>query len=169
MKLLSVLALVFSSMSFATSIRPVALESIQTPVGRFQHERTAKIIRVALDGEVFGGTCGLELESESFTPGINYADCEWMTVKFMSPREMRRVVRLTKLAKLGAIQYPNPTGIHCMAMPTHSIRMTANNGSVFLKSAVLPCGSMIFNNSEAAQKLVQELNNLRSEYAGLNP
>lgn len=171
MKIFALLGLVVSSLSFATSIRPVALQSVDMPLHLHHDDSTAKIIRVALDGEVFGGTCGVRQGFSRPGPGvvshpiqINYNDCEWKTVKFMAPREMRQITRLTNLARRGEIQHPDPRGIHCLAIPMRSIKMDADNGSVFLKAGSFPCGFQTYNKSQAAQKLVQELNTLRGEY-----
>ena len=152
------------SMSFATSIRSTALESHQIPLRGFGKQ--AIVIRLAADGEAFGGACRLDgrnplrlRDSE-----INWASCEWQTIKFMTNQEMRRISRLTALARLGQIQYPDPRGLHCMAIPTQKIQMHANNGTVLLKAGTSPCGHLTYNKSRAAQELVEELQNLSATF-----
>lgn len=157
-KKLSLFALVLSSFSFATSIRPISLESIDTPLFLNQHDEAAKIIRVAYDGEVFGGTCAMKHGK------IDYSDCDWQTVKTLTRYEIREVANLVKDAKKGTIQHPKPGQIHCLAIPTHHLSMKADNGSTLLKAGAYPCGLSTYNTSNAAQELVGKLNKLRSEY-----
>lgn len=173
MKKWGFLAFLFSSMAFGTSIRPVALESVDMPLFLNRFDSTAKIIRVARDGEVFGGTCGVRVvfgrpRPDGVTPPhpvqIDYSDCDWTTVTYLSRHEIRQMDRRIALARLGAIQYPNPGGVHCLAVPSRSLHMTAGNGSVLLKSGTYPCGAQTTNTSLAARKLVEQLQELRAEY-----
>lgn len=153
-----VFGLFLSSFSFATSIRPVSLESVDTPLFLNQQEEGAKIIRVAYDGEVFGGTCGMRHGK------IDYSDCDWQTVKTLTRYEIREVAMLVKEAKKGQIQHPQPGQIYCLAIPTRHLTMKADNGSALLKAGAYPCGATSYNKSKAAQELVTKLNALRAEY-----
>lgn len=173
MKKLALFALVLSSMSFATSIRSVALESIDMPLRLHGTDSAAKIIRVAGDGEVFGGSCDVKVRFGLPGPGgvalgnpvfIDYSSCEWKTVKFMAPQDMRDISRDIRIARRGGIRHPQPGDVHCLAIPMRSIHMTADNGTVFLKSGSYPCGGSSFNVTKSAQSLVQVLNDLRTEY-----
>ena len=152
------------SMSFATSIRSTALESVQTPLRGFGKQ--AIVIRLAADGEAFGGACRVDGRNPLRPVGgeINWASCEWQTIKFMTNQEMRRINRLTLLARLGQIEYPDPFGIRCKAIPTQHIQMHASNGTVLLKSGAVPCGGLTYNKSHAAQELVEELQTLSATF-----
>ena len=152
------------SMSFATSIRSTALESVQIPLRGMG--KTAIVIRLAADGEAFGGACRLDGRNplRRRDDEINWASCEWQTIKFMTNQEMRRISRLTNLARLGEIHYPNPGGIHCLAIPSQKVEMRANNGSVLLKKGTAPCGYLTYNKSRAAQELVEELRDLSATF-----
>lgn len=178
MKKLSFLALFLSTLAFGTSIRPVALESVDTPLFSTRVDSEAKIIRVALDGEVFGGTCNMRVAfgrpgPDGLSPArppyvIDYSTCEWDTVTFLSRHDMRRITRQIDAARVGEIRYPQPGDLHCLAIPTRAISVTADNGTVLLKSGSYPCGSNTYNKSVAAQKLIEQLQSLRAEYEKLS-
>lgn len=167
MKKFALLALMVSSLSFATSIRSISVESIDTPLFLNGSDETAEIIRVAADGEVFGGTCGVEQSPIRIHPpqiNIDYSDCKWTTVKYLNRHEILKVSQWTKKAVTGAVVLPAPGTIYCMAMPTRHLSMTANNGTTLLREGNYPCAPQTYNSSDAAQKLVKLLNELRAEY-----
>ncbi len=155
------LGLVLSSLSFATSVRPLSLESVDVPLFLNQ-DADAKIIRVSID-EVHGGTCGM-------TQGkIDYSNCDWQLVKTLTRYEIREIANLIKDAKKGAIHPPKVGQLHCLAIPTRHLSMRADNNRILLKSGAYPCGTTTYNDSEAAKKLVTKLNGFRSEYNQLVP
>ena len=160
MKKLTLFAALMVSSLFATSIQKTALDSIELPLMAHADAR-AKIVRVADQGEVFGGVC--KVQGSYPRPAVDYFHCEWKTIKFFSAREMNDIRKNIDKARHGFIQHPDPRGIHCLAMPTISETKTAANGTVFLSSGTHPCGSYSFNTSVAASKLIEELNRLHSE------
>ena len=175
MKKLLVLSLIAAGASFGTSLKQadIRLQLAVTSVMEFHYlpvgQREATLITVDSFGDVVGARC---MEKSNPMLGVGrpyYFNCNHLAnVKHLSAREQRAMEVLIQQARYGEIQYPNPGAISCMAMPTRSDRYTADNGSVLLSTGTHPCGSVVFNSSRAAIKLVETLNKYERLYSTLH-
>lgn len=164
------LAILVAGASFATSIKVVdiRLQAVTTSVMDLHYlpvgKRPAIMITVDRRGEVVGAACSVEQGNP-----LLYSDYHNITVlDRLSNIEQQRIELLIALARKGEIQYPNPGGQHCLAMPTHSSLYNADNSKVFLEGGTYPCGGMTQNTSKAAVQLVKLLKKYEREYARIH-
>lgn len=157
------LIVLISGSSFATSLAPnIRLQGVVTPLIKFNHVAAEKVvstvIRIDSLGTVTGAKC---FERTSTVLGVGrkyYTDCvDVKKLAQLSRYEMRVLNAQVQEAKAGEIQYPNPNGIHCLAIPTQAFRYTADNGNVLLSVGSRPCGLRTYNKSEAAKELQNSL------------
>lgn len=164
------LIVLLSGSSFATSLAPnIRLQAAITPLVSFHHvpaeKVESKVVTVDSLGVVTGAKC---FERTSTVLGVGrkyYTDCKNVkVVEKLSRYEMRVLNALVTEAKAGQIQYPNPNGLHCLAIPTEGYRYTADNGNVLLSVGSRPCGMATFNKSEAAKELLKSLQGFERAY-----
>ncbi len=160
MKKLFLLGVSLSTLSFATSIRSVSVELIDTPMMISGVGSKAQIVRATFDGVVYGAECAMKRpyygghgrRPVPGTPSIDYSRCQWSTIKQLSRYEIREVARLVRAAEHGALV--TQTGPHCLALPMRSFTIRANNNQFLLQSGSYPCGGTVTNNTRAAAQLI---------------
>ncbi len=131
-----------------------AMDLHHLPLGR----RMATVISVDSFGDVEGSECTERTNFELGVGRLAYTNCgQNIHIDRLSRLEMRKLDSLINDARYGEIIYPNPGGIHCLAIPTHSSRYTADQGNILLSVGTSPCGFTTFNNSEPAKLLVASL------------
>ena len=177
MKQLVVISLaVFSGLSLGRSIQ-LPIPTVRLQVGsqslhEFHHlpvgEQRATVIRVNSFGLVTGSRCTAVQNIRTFGAPVRYTNCH-LTQKLdtLSRFEMRQMEVQIREARVGTIVYPDPGGIHCLAMPNRSFTYTADAGRILLKSGAEPCSAVTYNNSKSAKSLVSTLDGYRSQYAKL--
>jgi hypothetical protein len=77
--------------------------------------------------------------------------------------EVKSIESLIAQASEGEVQYPDPTQIRCLAMPSEAVAYTANNATLILFAATRPCGGATTNSSPAASTLVRMMDHWRGE------
>ena len=167
---LTILILVTGN-SFGTSIQPgnIRLQLATTSLTVLHYlpfgEQKATVISVNSLGDVVGSRC---TEKTNVKLGVGrpvYTNCHDVKyVEFLSAEENRKMEILISEARHGKIKLPNPQTIHCLAVPNHSARYTADNGNILLSVGTFPCGNGTFNTSKAAAELVQTLREYSDKY-----
>lgn len=126
-----------------------------TPVAGVTTEPASKTIYLDGSGRVLKKVCTTSSTSS----------CTSTIVEYLTP-EMRSTIEgyITQARSGQTVQLDTSGTINCLAMATTTDSYTADNGTVFLRSGNAPCGSetVFYNNSSAAQTLVQKLDSWRA-------
>jgi hypothetical protein len=120
-------------------------------------KRLARVVTVDGEGQVIGAQC--KQKENALTNCRNI-----QVIERLSQTEQRRMEMQIARARNGEIKYPQPGGIHCMAIPVEAFKNTADNGRILLNSGSRPCGPQTYNLSPAAQSLIETLSGYQRKY-----
>ena len=166
--LLVLLALVTVN-GFALSLKQnnFLMQGATAPIYRVgENAKKTLVITVDEFGVVTGARCD-ERMRPLFPNYMHYSyfNCTGKRIlDTLSRYEIYELGRLIATAKEASIVYPDPRGLHCLAIPTERFRYTANNGQVLLSSGSRPCGRTTYNDSDAARAMIQNLEEYEAEY-----
>lgn len=153
-RLVSILVM---GLGFSAMASDVLLDRTDGPVRRFGDNVVS--VSVLENGDVVGQTCPANLSLPEA--------CTTKRVAKLSKATIRRIENQIDGAKLDEIIYPDPGGIHCLAIPTRRFNYSALNGEVLLKAGTAPCGFVTYRDGTDSELLVKRLDKYFQQYRNL--